>query len=85
LEYKADPRKPLDFALIDIGLTRGEGADDTEFARGIDWVSTRTAPDAYLFENLQRLAATEVPVVRDAACKELSYYRQKCVETLGRP
>jgi hypothetical protein len=84
-QYRPDPQKPLDFALIDIQLTRGEGADDSEFAHGIELVTGGAAREAYLLERLQLLAATEVPVVRDAACNELSYFRQKCVETGGKP
>ena len=30
--YKADPQKPLGYALADIFLTRGEGVTDAEFA-----------------------------------------------------
>jgi hypothetical protein len=84
-QYRPDSQKPLDFALIDIQLTRGEGADNGELAYGIDSIMTGAAPDSYLFEKLQQLAGTEVPVVRDAACKYLSYYRQKCVEPSGKP
>lgn len=83
--YKPDPRKPLAYALADIFFTRGNGVTDAEFARQVEWGAPSTVPEAYLFEKLQRLAATEVPAVRDAACKQLSYYRQKCVETVGKP
>ncbi|MCC6353416.1 MAG: hypothetical protein IT577_05990 [Verrucomicrobiae bacterium] len=50
-------------------------------------VTGPSVPEAHLldFEKLQHLAATEVPAVRDAACKQLSYYRQKCVETVAKP
>jgi hypothetical protein len=83
--YKPDPRKPLGYALADIFFTRGVGATDAEFAGQVDWGAPSTVPEPYLFEKLQRLAATEVPVVRAAACKQLSYYRQKCVGIEGRP
>jgi hypothetical protein len=71
--------------LIDIGLTRGVGADDSEFAESIAYISPRSVQQAYFFGKLQRLAATEGPTVRDAACKELAAYRQKCVEWGGKP
>jgi hypothetical protein len=71
--------------LADIWFTRGDGTTDHEFARGVNWGAPGTVPEAYLFEKLQHLAATEVPIVRAAACKQLSYYRQKCVEPTGKP
>ena len=79
-QYKPDPKRPLAYALADIWFTRGEKTTDADFARQIDWGAPSTVPEAYLFEKLQQLAATEVPAVRTAACKQLSYYHQKCVE-----
>jgi len=81
--YKPDSQKPLGCALADIWFTRGDGTTDSDFAKGVDWGAPSTVPKAYLFEKLQRLAATEVPIVRDAACRQLSYYRQKCAEPGG--
>ena len=83
--YTPDTQRPLGYALADILFTRGNGVTDAEFAGQIEWGAPSTVPEAYLFEKLQRLAATEVPVVRAAACKQLSYYRQKCVETERKP
>jgi hypothetical protein len=83
--YRPDPKKPLGYALADVFFTRGNGVTDTEFARQVEWGAPSTVPEAYLFEKLQRLAATEVPAVREAACEQLSRYRQKCVETMGKP
>ena len=85
LDYKPDPGMPLGYALADIFFTRGNGVTDAEFARQVEWGAPSTVPNAYLFEKLQRLAAREVPIVREAACKQLSYYRQKCVEPTGKP
>jgi hypothetical protein len=79
-QYKSDPRKPLGCALADIWFTRGEGTTDSEFAKGVDWGAPSTVPEPCLFKKLQQLAVTEVPAVRAAACKQLSYYQQKCVE-----
>ncbi len=77
-DYRADPRKPLGYVLADIFLTRGKGVTDAEFAKQVEWGAPTTVPREYLFDKLQHLAATEVPVVRAAACKYLSYYDQKC-------
>ena len=83
--YTADPKKPLGYALADIFFTRGDGVTDAEFAKQVEWGAPSTVPEAYLFEKLQRLAATEVPVVQEAACKQLSDYPQKCVEPGAKP
>ena len=83
--YKADPQRPLGYALADLFFTRGEGANDSDFARGIERGAPSTVPEAYLFEKLLQLAATEVPLVRAAACQQLSYYRQKCTHARGKP
>ena len=70
--------------MADILLTRGEGANDGEFAYGI--LETPIMPEAYLIEKCQRLAATEVSDVRAAACKVLSLYHQSCAfEPLAKP
>lgn len=82
-QYRPDPQKPLEYAVADILLTRGDGANDREFAKGFDYRGN--IPEPYFFEKLQRLAATEVSEVRTAACKELSYYHQPCVEPGAKP
>lgn len=75
--YKPDPGMPLGYALADIFFTRGTGVTDAEFVRQVEWGAPSTVLEPYLFEKLQRLAPTEVPIVREAACKQLSYHRQK--------
>jgi len=77
-DYKADPDKPLGYALADIFFTRGQGVTDAEFAAQVEWGAPSTVPEPYLFEKLQHLAATDSPAVKAAACKQLSYYRQTC-------
>lgn len=76
--YRPDPQKPLGYAMADIWFTRGEGTTDDDFAEGINWGAPSTVPEPYLIQKLQRLVATESPIVRAAACKQLSYYRQNC-------
>ncbi len=60
--YKADPAKPLNHALVDILLTRGEGeVDDDMFAREISqW----------------ELALTESHRAREGACSQLWVIQQ---------
>ncbi len=78
--YRPDPMKPLGYALADIFFTRGEGVSDGAFADQVEWGAPGTVPEAYLLEKLRHLARTEPPIVREAACKQLAYYRQKCVD-----
>lgn len=82
--YQADQRKPLGYALADIWFTRGQGATDADFAKQVDWGYPSTVPEAYVVENMRRLAAAESALVRTAACKQLSYLRQPCAPTSGR-
>jgi hypothetical protein len=82
-QYRADKQKPVEYAVADILLTRGEGAIDDEFACELGYYVR--APKSYLFERLQSLAATEVPVVRNAACTLLAAYRQACVASGTKP
>jgi hypothetical protein len=84
-QYRPDPQKPLGCALADIWFTRGDGTTDSDFAKGVDWGAPSTVPENCLFEKLQQLAATEVPAVRDAACKQLSYHHVKCVDAGAKP
>lgn len=83
LQYRADNQKPIEYAIADILLTRGEDSNDSEFAKAFDYCCS--VPKPYLFPKLQSLAATEVPVVRDAACKLLAAYRQACVAPGPKP
>lgn len=76
--YKPDPTKPLGYALADIFFTKGDGVTDGAFADQVEWGAPSTVPEAYLLEKLQHLARTEPQMVRDAACKQLAYYRQEC-------
>lgn len=77
--YKPEAGKPLGYALADILFTRGEGATDAEFAAQLEWGAPGTIPEPHLIEKVKQFAATDVPVVRAAACELLSHYRQRCV------
>jgi len=70
--YKVDPRQPLDRAMIDLLLTRGEGkVNDHDFARGILRDPWRPGLEEYAVDQLEHLALTETPEVRQAACQML--------------
>jgi len=75
LRYRPNPNKPLDYALADLLLTRGEGVVSeigfaTEIAQGV--------PDqglqGYVVEKLRYLAVTERGDVKASACKLLWIY-----------
>jgi len=82
--YQADQHQPLGYALADIWFTRGQDAIDADFAKQVEWGYPSTVPEAYVVENMRRLAATESALVRTAACTQLSYLRQPCPPTSGR-
>jgi hypothetical protein len=78
--YRADPRKSLDYALVDILLTRGEGeSNNVRFASQI----LRGTPDqgfqGYVIEKLGHLALTESGDVKSSACTQLWIYTQDWV------
>src|SRR5262249_28778063 len=80
-QYRPVPAKPLAYALVDLLFTRGEGTTDSDFARGIDGEGSLTLPEAYVLEKLRGLATSESPIVRAAACRQLSYHHEKCNES----
>ncbi len=75
--YKSDPQKPLEFALADLHLTRGEGiTNEVAFATEV----FREEPDqipglqAYSVQKQRRLALTEHGDVKSSACFALWIY-----------
>ena len=79
--YKRDPSWTIKHAVADLILTRGEGVTDADFARQIDeGTGTQGVPEPFLMEKWRNLAATEVPLVRAAACRQLTRDRQPCVD-----
>jgi hypothetical protein len=76
-QYHADSGRSLDYALVDILLTRGEGAvDDLKFAGDIE----RGVPDHgiqdHVIAKLKQLATTESADIRESACNYLWIYTQ---------
>jgi hypothetical protein len=75
LNYRRDPTRPINFALADLLLTRGEGpVDEYGFAGEIQ----RGVPDqglqGYVVEKLRHLATTEQGTVKSESCKLLWIY-----------
>ncbi len=78
LGYVADPSKPIDYALVDIQLTRGQGEiNDLKFGGNIAASLPGTSLDGYVIEKLQRLASTESILVKAPACEMLWIYAQE--------
>jgi len=75
--YRADPARPLNRALADILLTRGEGGvDDLSFARQVRSGGPDEGVEGYVIEKLAHLARTETSGVRGEACQLLWIYAQ---------
>ena len=76
LDYRADPKKPLDYALVDLLFTRGTGTiEENSFGQGLDEVTDRVPGlQAYSIPKLTRLAETEGGWIRSCACKTLWIY-----------
>jgi hypothetical protein len=73
LQYKADPAKPLGYALVDILLTRGEGEiNDLQFANQIQSsLPSEGSVLGYGLGKLRQLALTESSNVKNSACELL--------------
>jgi hypothetical protein len=82
--YRADPGKAIDYALADLVLTRGEGAEsEAGFAAEIAWGPPERGLQGYagyVVEKLRRLALTEHGNVKSSACTLLSVYTMDRVE-----
>jgi hypothetical protein len=75
LRYKPDPQKPLDYALVDLLLTRGEGiVNENGFAGQIEWGVPDQGLQDYVVQKLKHLTLTEHGTVKASACKLLWIY-----------
>jgi hypothetical protein len=74
--FRPDPRRPVDYAIAELLLTRGDGVTDEQFARSIEH-KVPARPVNFVIDRLQRLAAGSGPV-REAACKQLRYMDRTC-------
>ena len=72
--YKPNLQQPLEYAVVDLLLTRGEGTvDEIEFASSIWWVPDQGLQH-YVVEKLKGLALTEDGFVKTSACQQLWTY-----------
>jgi hypothetical protein len=73
--YRPDPQKPLDYALADLLLSRGEGRiNEVGFASEISWGVPDQGLQGYVIEKLRHLALAEHGEVKASACKLLWIY-----------
>jgi hypothetical protein len=74
--YTPDPRKPIDFALVDLLFTRGEGTvNENGFGTELDEVTDQVQGlQAYSIEKLRHLAQAEHGYIRSCACRTLWVY-----------
>jgi len=80
-QYSADPQQPLNRALTDILLTRGEGeVSDLQFASQIQWSIFDQGIQDYVIEKLRHLALTEVSEIKISACQQLWIYTQDRID-----
>lgn len=76
-DYKPDPQEPVDYALVDLHLTRGEGTlNEIGFATEVFREEHDRVPglQEYSVEKLRRLALTEHGEVKSSACRSLWIY-----------
>jgi len=77
--YRLDPQKALNYALVDLRLTRGEGPIDeigfaNEIERGVPVGIPDQALQVYEVEKLRRLVLTEHGDVKSSVCQQLWLY-----------
>lgn len=79
--YTPDPRKPLDYASVDLLFTRGEGdVDENRFGTGLDEIGDNAHMRSYAVEHLKRLVLTEHGFVKSCACKTFFIYSVDLIE-----
>lgn len=73
--YRPDPSNSLDYALLDLRLTRGEGPmNEIAFATEVRWEPGEPRLLAYALEKLRHLAITEHGEVKSSVCEMLRIY-----------
>jgi len=73
--YRPDTNKSIDYALVDLRFTRGEGpVDEIAFATQLDWEPTEPELATYTIEKLRHLALVERGEVKASACSTLWIY-----------
>jgi hypothetical protein len=76
--FRRAPGVPINQAIIDLLLTRGSGVDDKQMIAAIDENYSRFVGEEQVVRTLQRLSSVESPIVREAACLDLLFFRHPC-------
>ena len=83
-DYRPDPQKPLEYALVDFHLTRGKGTvNKIAFATEVSWQEPVGTPglEEYAIDKLRHLALTEQDEIKSAACESLWLYTVDLVKS----
>jgi hypothetical protein len=77
--FKRDPHQPATEAIVDLLLTRGEGATDKDMVKAVREVGNFDRfGDELQLKALQQIAREETPPVRHEACAELAIWGHPC-------
>jgi len=80
LNFKPDPKQPLDASLAEIYLTKGQGVSDADFADAVGRYGD-SIPALYAVPKLRVLAASTNPDIHQAACYVLNSFKLPCGTT----
>jgi hypothetical protein len=77
--FTVKQQRPITDSIVDLLLTRGEGATDKDMVKAVHEVgSVRRFGDEIQTKALQRIAREETPPVRHEACAELAIWGHPC-------
>jgi hypothetical protein len=80
-QYQVDLQKTLNYAVVDVLLTRGEGViDERLFASEIEWGVPDQGVQGHVIERLGHLALTEPAAIKATACVQLWIYAHDRIE-----
>ncbi len=83
-QFRINTTKPLEYNIIDLLLTRGNNADDEDMIKAIHSDRPSLFSQSYTIVKLKQLVREEAPKVRDAACKALLNWGQRCSSVSAR-
>jgi hypothetical protein len=84
--FKRDPARPITEAIVDLLLTRGEGATDKDMIEAVYWVGGRMGifGRETVIKRLQQLSREETLPVREEACYFLAEAKLPCEGIVGK-
>jgi hypothetical protein len=84
--FKRNPNRPVTEAIVDLLLTRGEGATDKDMMEAVYWVGGRRGMfgEETVIKKLQQIAREETLPVREEACYFLADRKLPCEGIVGK-